>query len=420
MAAGGAVRSLRSQGPNGLSDVASACSQIAEHVIEVLDGPHERVARRVPLVTFGAAFSRCAPSERAERWRGWPRVAAVVPSEWILRTSEGRGHGVVNNLVGPSDAPRAVLDRIESAVDSLRRRAAGASPLRSDRHQPRLAWTPEESYDSWSSRVRHAITAAHVGALRKVVLARSARAVPPAGRIFDPLATLARLRQRHPSATVFAFGQGDGSTFLGATPETLARVSGRRVRTHALAGTARRSPCGPEDARLGAALLDSAKDAYEHALVVDAIDDALKTCCLAVDRPGPPGLLRLPGIQHLCTPLTGRLRDGRGLFDVAAALHPTPAVGGTPADVASAWLEETEPMDRGWYCGPIGWVDSEGGGALCVAIRSALVTRRAATAFAGAGIVVDSSPRGEWDETALKLRTVTDGLVCAPDPGMSP
>jgi isochorismate synthase len=264
--------------------------------------------------------------------------------------------------------------------------------------------------DAYVERVQRALAGIRAGTLDKVVIARAVHVT--AGSAIDPVAWLVALRERFPACTLFAVGEGD-AVFLGASPERLVRVQGKEVETVALAGTAPRGASTAADRALGEALCDSRKNGDEHAIVVRHLQSVLSECCDAVEVAPEPKLLRTRTVQHLCTELRARRRAEApvSLLELAARLHPTPAVGGAPRDAALKWLAEHEAIDRGWFAGPVGFVQSNGDGEFDVALRSALVRGRSATAWAGAGIVARSEPRAEFTETELKLRTVLGPLL---------
>ncbi len=264
---------------------------------------------------------------------------------------------------------------------------------------------------AWEAAVRAALEAIAVGALQKVVLARPVVLPLPAPP--DPVAVLQALHRSQPRAYCFLFEPRPGAAFVGATPELLARVQHGRVETVALAGSIARGRDEHEDALLGRELLRSAKDRREHAAVVTAIREALAPLTRGLAAPSQPRLRRLPHIQHLETPLRGLLRPGVGLLEVAAALHPTPALGGVPRAAALDFIAAHEPYPRGWYAAPVGLVFPDGSGELGVAIRSALLLGDRAVLYAGAGIVAGSDPAREWQETTLKLETMRRALAAA-------
>lgn len=264
--------------------------------------------------------------------------------------------------------------------------------------------------DAYVERVQRALAGIRAGALDKVVVARAVHVT--ARSPIDTVAWLVALRERFPSCTLFAVGDGD-AVFLGASPERLVRVSGEVVETVALAGTAPRGASAAADRALGEALCDSRKNGHEHAIVVRHLESALAECCDALEVAVEPKLLRTRTVQHLCTELRARRRSAApvSLLELVARLHPTPAVGGAPREAALEWLAEHEAVERGWFAGPVGYLQSNGDGEFDVALRSALVRGRSATAWAGAGIVARSEPRAEFTETELKLRTVLGPLL---------
>jgi salicylate biosynthesis isochorismate synthase len=193
---------------------------------------------------------------------------------------------------------------------------------------------------------------------------------------------------------------------VAATPERLVRVAGANVSCDALAGSIAR---GLDEAT---SLLASAKDRNEHALVVDAIASTLRGLGATVEAAAEPGLRTLRHVVHLHTPITARLPQRRHVLELAAALHPTPAMGGTPTQVATRWIAEREDA-RGWYASPVGWFDLDGNGELAVAIRSGVVDGEHAHLYAGSGIVAGSDPDRELAETDVKLRAMLGALGVA-------
>lgn len=262
---------------------------------------------------------------------------------------------------------------------------------------------------AWRRLVATSAQAIRAGEYQKVVLARAETVCGQDD--FDLPEVLARLRAQYPGATTFAVRQG-ARTFLGATPERLAQVAGGRVATMALAGSAPRSSDPTEDAALGAELAQNAKIHTEHAIVISSIVADLAQLCTTVQAADQPRLLQLQNVQHLETPISGQLLANRSILDVVAALHPTPAVSGFPREAALAMLREHERLDRGWYAGPLGWLNAAGDGEFVVALRSALVQGDVATLFAGCGIVGESDPASELAESQLKLQVMRRALGC--------
>jgi salicylate biosynthesis isochorismate synthase/menaquinone-specific isochorismate synthase len=181
------------------------------------------------------------------------------------------------------------------------------------------------------------------------------------------------------------------------------RRSGASAATVALAGSTRRSADPAVDDHLGEQLRVSAKDRAEHEIVARRIERALRPLSVWVEAEGDPVLVKVANIQHLGTPIHAQLAEPRSAVELAGLLHPTPAVGAEPREPGLEAIAELEDLDRGWYAGPIGWMDAAEDGEFCVALRSALVRDRTAHLFAGAGIVAESDPAAELAETELKL-----------------
>jgi isochorismate synthase len=273
------------------------------------------------------------------------------------------------------------------------------APLRTVRSQPDQA--------NWYRTVETMAGAVGRGRLDKVVLARRVDLRSPVE--LDVPNALRRLAASAPESTIYAYRRA-GRTFLGATPERLVRVEGRRFRTAAVAGTIGRGADEAEDARLGRELLASEKDREEHAIVVQFISGLLRPVAERLTVAPSPSVMTLRFVQHLATEIEGSLPESAGLLALGERLHPTPAVGGDPRDAALAMIEEHEGFERGWYAGPVGWLDGAGDGELCVALRCGIVDRTRATLFAGCGIVADSDPAREWEESRIKLRAVVSAL----------
>jgi menaquinone-specific isochorismate synthase len=271
-----------------------------------------------------------------------------------------------------------------------------------------LKWERHESGD-YRAAVADALRRIEAGQFEKIVLARAqdVRADQP----LHPLEMLNGLRERFPDCYAFSFAQGGGTSFIGASPERLVRVSKGVLETEALAGSARRGATASEDAALASALLHSEKDGREQQQVLDDIVARLTPLGLKLEFPTRPQLRRLANVQHLHTPVSARLPEGVRLLDAVAALHPTPAVGGSPRDAAVARIRELEGFPRGLYAGALGWLNARGGGEFFVGIRSALVEGATARVYAGAGIVAGSTPEKEFAETELKFKAMLDALL---------
>jgi menaquinone-specific isochorismate synthase len=324
----------------------------------------------------------------------------------------------VANLLVTHDAP---LDRLAEKVWRAHRKFRAfdyevgrvSDPLSGERVDGnQVGATPcSENGDNgdYPGAVRTALGRIAAGEFNKIVLART-RTIR-ASKSLHPLRMLNGLRQRFPDCYAFSVANGKGQSFIGATPERLARVSRGVLETEALAGSAPRGATATEDAVHGGALLRSEKDRREQKLVLDSICRRLAPLGLTLEFPNEPALRKLANVQHLHTPVRATLPENVRLLDVISRLHPTPAVGGSPRDAAVARIRELEGFPRGLYAGALGWLNARGGGEFFVGLRSALVDGTTAQLFAGAGIVAGSSPEKELAETELKFRASQEALT---------
>jgi isochorismate synthase len=271
---------------------------------------------------------------------------------------------------------------------------------------------PDPEPDDYAAAVEHATKRIRAGEFQKVVLARSL--IVDAERELDAKQLLWRLRAVDPDCYAFAtlpFGAPPGAILVGASPELLVSRHGRDVRATPLAGSAQRFGDASRDRASGDKLFRSEKEREEHRVVVEDVAHVLGAFCDELEHPHEPELLGTANVWHLATPFRGRLHDpGVSVLELVAALHPTPAVCGTPRGEAREALAELEPIDRGAYAGPVGWVDANGDGEWAIALRCAEITGKTARLFAGAGIVANSVPEAEVDETERKFRALLDAL----------
>ena len=258
----------------------------------------------------------------------------------------------------------------------------------------------------WQKSVSAAVERINRGEIDKVVLARDVVAVTD--RSVNVRWLLRRLNKRYPETWVFAV---DG--LVGATPELLIRRRGDEVMSRVLAGTVRTSSDAERTGELAAALMGSEKDQEEHAYAVRSVADALAAHCTDLDVPSEPKILRLANVQHLATDVRGRLADSAPALALAASLHPTAAVCGTPTERAFSTIRELEEMDRGRYAAPVGWIDGNGDGEFGIALRCAQIEdaqRTTLRLFAGVGLVASSDPDSELAETQSKLVAMRDAI----------
>lgn len=355
---------------------------------------HPSVPDRAPRLWGGWAFALGAADH--EPWEGFGDGRFFLPRWSYERTDRG---GVLTAAVDLRDGwtGRVDLARTELSTlwEALSRAAHEAPPAR-------VVRVSHSDLDRYRDRIRAITEAIGRGELSKVVAAR--RAFVAADVDLDPWAILRTLSARYPQTWRFGLRFGAG-TFLAATPERLFVKRGRRVEADALAGSI---AVTEDDAE--ARLCASAKDLREHRPVVDHLLERLGPVCERLDAPAEPEIRRLPNVLHLHTRISGVLQPGIDPATLVERLHPTPAVGGVPAVAASHWIARNEPHPRGWYGGPVGWVDADGDAEITVALRCGVVRGASAWLWAGGGIVDGSEPDAEWNESALKLRPLLHAL----------
>jgi isochorismate synthase len=262
---------------------------------------------------------------------------------------------------------------------------------------------------AWTAAVESAAARLRAGEAEKVVLAREVMA---RGDGVVAAAMVARsLRSAYPSCFVYLVTGADGTAFVGASPELLVRRSGARAYAQPMAGSVARGANEVEDDRLAHQLEQSAKDGAEHQVVADFVVNALQPFSEKV-VPHEPEVVRFTNIQHLATAVTAELRQPPAdALELAAALHPTPAVGGWPRAAADTIIDELEAMDRGWYAGAVGWIDARGDGEFAVALRCGLLWEDGARLYAGVGVMPDSDAARELEETELKFKALLTALT---------
>jgi salicylate biosynthesis isochorismate synthase len=359
----------------------------------------EAMVAELPLLAEGArlvtGFSFGPDGPSSPEWSGFGSFDVVLPAVTVTRD------GSVKRLVvalPPGGDATPILDTL-----------AGLSPW-DPPPQPDPGVHTVESVPptgEWQAEVAEAVGAIRDGSFEKVVLARSV--LVHSERATDPYDLVYHLGSANPASYVYANVVGTAA-FVGASPELLLAQSGRDIQLNPLAGSARRGK-GDDDVAVGDQLLGSHKNRAEHAIVVDDLVSRLNPLTTRLEYPEGPSLRRMATVQHLSTEITGHLDAGVSTFDVLAAIHPTPAVGGMPRVEALAFIDKVEAMDRGWYSGGVGWLEPGGGAVLALALRCALVNERTSRLYAGNGIVAESDPAAELDETRLKFQPLLSLLA---------
>jgi salicylate biosynthesis isochorismate synthase/menaquinone-specific isochorismate synthase len=388
----GSAHEVVSRGAARFEDAAQACADVLRDRIAV--EPAGLPAGAGPVWVGGFAFDGSGGG--SPQWSSLPPALLVLPELAILRAGE-QAFLTAAAVLSPGEDPAGALDRLTARLAGLRE---VAPPLLDPEPTARARVTSVRPPGEFEQAVAAAVGRIRAGELEKVVLAREISV--EAASAHDPAAVHGALRELFPSCFCFCCGTPEAA-FVGASPELLVRRNGAVAATAALAGSTRRSADPAVDDHLGEQLLHSPKDRAEHAIVARRIERAMRPLSVWVEAAPEPAVIKVANIQHLATPIHAQLAEPRSAVEIAGLLHPTPAVGGEPWPRAGEALDALEALDRGWYAGPVGWMDAAEDGEFCVALRSALLRDRTAHLYAGVGIVEGSDPAAELAETEIKL-----------------
>jgi salicylate biosynthesis isochorismate synthase/menaquinone-specific isochorismate synthase len=388
----GRVASVLSRGDGRFREVAAECAHLSGEAVvanSALNSPATG-----PIWVGGFAFSD--DGAVSPQWSSFEPAAMTLPE--ISFSSDPSGTTLtVNAVVERGADPHPIAAELSARVAALR---SEGLPMLDPHPSHRPSIESTRTPGQFESSVSAAVDRIRKGDIEKVVLAREV--VVRSGSAHDPAAIFSAIREGFPSCFNFCVGTPEAA-FIGASPELLVRCAGRSVSTVGLAGSTRRSSDPAVDDHLAEKLLASSKDRAEQGLVVEGIVKALSRLSVWVEATEEPEIIKVANIQHLATPVVAQLAQPRTAIELAGILHPTPAVGGEPWKKASRVMDEVEGLDRGWYAGPVGWMDGSGDGEFCVALRSALLRDREAHLYAGVGVVADSDPAAELAETEMKL-----------------
>ncbi len=370
------------------------------------------------LVGYGEAVRLTARGPRrmqelAEAWRAL--VATTVVEDQVQQTGSGLvAFGTFSFADDSSAESVLVVPRVLLGVRDGQRWVTSVVGENIDDF-----WSTEQVYrseqainlidglqtaDGFKSSVESALDAIEIGKVDKVVLARDV--VSKVASNFDNRNALKKFAASYPTCWTYSV---DG--LFGASPELLVRVSHKQVSARVLAGTAGRGTDPGIDQAISNALQTSSKNIAEHKFAVASMVEELKKFCTKVDADETPFSLSLPNLWHLASDVHATLHDDASVLDIAAVLHPTAAVAGTPTLVARKLIGELEPFDRGRYAGPVGWIGADGDGEFAIALRGAQLSEGQLTAYAGCGIVAESEPEAELAETELKFKPIREALA---------
>ncbi|GHH97387.1 isochorismate synthase [Neobacillus kokaensis] len=351
-------------------------------------------------VIFGG-FSFDPYKEKTELWSKYPDSLFYLP-KYLLSIINEEAYLTTNIVCMPQD-DESLFEKVNDERNELLQSLYKSPQTK----QAALTKTEEILPEQWKRSVDEVVKELMNGQLKKVVLARELRLT--FNQQLEAEHVLENLNKQQHESFIFAF-ESNGDCFLGATPERLVKKQEDEIFSTCLAGSISRGKTAEEDRLLGETLLHDQKNLIEHRYVVEMIKDALEGSCEEIILPDQPQLMKNRDIQHLYTPVIGKVRRETSLLLLVEKLHPTPALGGLPKREAVEKIRQVEVLDRGFYAAPLGWIDYRGNGEFAVSIRSGLIQGNEVSLFAGCGVVADSDSESEYLETGLKFRPMLRAL----------
>jgi len=386
---------VEDRSPRAISNAVASVLQQVQPFAVATQSPEPVVAEGLGPTIFGPVAFGALP------FAGDEPCELIVPREIVRRDANGDfWHTTIGTAADLGSTHWAPSARATDAVAAL---TAPANPPAAAQERSTLVVAPARPAASWLASIAALRDELRRGTTRKAVLARALHITSSTPIDLAPVVN--RLRLTYPNCYRYVMPIGN-LTFIGASPELLVRRDGDAVHAQPMAGTTRRTGDPVTDAALAEELMGSLKDQIEHRITIDMVHETLLPWCSYLDEEAEPSIVAMANVAHLATRLEGRLsHPPASVLELVSALHPTPAVGGYPRADALRLIDEHEHLDRGWYAGPVGWVDAEGNGTWAVALRCAEVSadRTEARLFAGVGVVPDSDPAAELAETDAKL-----------------
>jgi len=349
----------------------------------------------------------------SEKWAEFDSSTFIVP-EWTFIKDGELSILTLNKRVHPFSDPdeltQSILNQFSFISQKLKALTNSSNQLvKNSDIQKRITIIEDESaLKDWRLNIQKAKEHIHLGKYDKIVLSREIGAEIDGE--YHPTRILNALRREYPACYTFLFRPEGKSSFIGCTPERLLSIRSNYILTEGLAGSISRGKTATEDTILEKKLINSEKDLEEHRYVLKSIEIRLHDFSDEINYPKKPGIKKFTNVQHLYTPVSAWMRQSYDAFAILKRMHPTPAVGGFPTVNALPDIPVLELYDRGWYAGPVGWINSKGRGEFVVAIRSGLVNENKASFYAGCGIVEHSDPDSEWEETKLKFIPMLDAI----------
>tara|TARA_R100001143_G_scaffold63604_1_gene73772 strand:- start:25984 stop:27438 length:1455 start_codon:yes stop_codon:yes gene_type:complete len=403
ISAAGSILELKATGADRFEEIAEQTEELKDQIDAYTVIEHSMAG---PLFLGGYSF---ADHNVGAVWKKFGAARFVLP-EWML-IEIGSLHLLTLTIIRNNRPADEIYQEVISKITDFLN-LAGHLNHHPERHkkQANILCTLQEPQDreNWIEKIIKAKALIKKGLFEKIVIARSTLM---SSRVnIEPTLLAHQLREKYPACYNFLIQRDRNTSFIGATPEKLASFHNGIFLTEGLAGSISRGRSALEDATFAQALFRSRKDRNEHQFVVKAIDDSLEKFSHSIERPEHPGIKKLQNVQHLFTPIRASIKEGVQIHQLLQELHPTPAVGGFPKKDSVPYINGIENMERGWYAAPVGWFNLNGCGEFAVAIRSALLHKNKAELYAGCGIVENSDPAKEWDETLLKFIPMMDAL----------
>lgn len=405
IAAGEELLSISADGPSRFKEIHTQFEEVRESIAE-----YSEVSHPYSGMLFLGGFSFFDQIDSA-RWDSFSPASFTVPKWMIIK--DGKFTAVTLTVeIDLFNTPEILYRHLQSELQKIEQTLSFETTIdnkKSNENEPAVPISQNGSgYNKWISSVDRAKKLIRRKNFSKIVLARDITI--QRGSNSSPTQVLNRLRRQYQKCYNFLIHNASGNTFLGSTPERLGAFRNRLLLTEALAGSIQRGKTATEDTFFEMHLSGSSKNRDEHNFVIRDIEERLQPYASELNRKDKPEIKKLSNVQHLYTPIRAKLKNNTYMLEVISRLHPTPAVGGYPWKDAAPYIAELEDFDRGWYAGPVGWFNANRDGEFAVAIRSGLFTKEKAHFFAGCGIVEDSDPATEWEETNLKLKPMLSTL----------
>lgn len=371
----------------------------------VLQNIFKKLSSSYPTVRYYGGFKFFPLDNRGMRWKSFYAYRFIVPRIELVR-NDGTLQLVANIMGGKYEVE---LEQLLSVLHCLNLwimpEDEGESKNESITFHHRIDCP---SKTEWTDLIQRTLTAINAGSFEKVVLARETTF--ESTQDIDPVSLLQKMAEQSARCYRFCFNPSSERGFIGMSPERLYRRLSTYIETEALAGTILRGKDPSEDEQLKAMLFQNKKERVEHEIVVNMLKADMERLCSTYENDEQPRVVTLSTVHHLYTHFKGILRPDVDDDEILEHLHPTPAVGGYPRGSALEWIKREEPLDRGIYSGPVGWV-SYSSAEFCVGIRSALVEKNHISLYSGVGIVQGSQPESEWDELECKIKNYVNMLM---------